>query len=358
MEYNTILNLLKSIYNKLLTSKFLKLDLVNKNYKFDSEYIKIKSMEKLYICDECKTITPFNLKNICPNYRCSGTLRELNIQEVYKNDHYRKNYENLDIYPMLVKEHTAQLASSKAYEYQNKFKNKEINVLSCSTTFEMGVDLGSLETVFMRNIPPSPANYAQRAGRAGRSLYSEAYALTFCPNRSHDMHYFRHPESMISGSINPPNFNVENDKIVLRHIFASAFSLFFKKNSSAYKKTIGEFLESQSDLLFKKYIQSKPQQLKQYLKDILSTELQLEFSIDDFGWVKYLLSEDENKTGYFTIALNKYWDELNVLSKASDKVKRKSANAEDGSKEITKLSRRLIRINESIKTLKNEQLIL
>lgn len=357
MDHNTIFNLLKSIYNKLLTSKFLKLDLADKNYKFDSKYINIKSVEKLYICDECKTITPFNLKNICPNYRCNGTLRELNIQEVYKNDHYRKNYENLDIYPMVVKEHTAQLASSKAYEYQNKFKNKEINVLSCSTTFEMGVDLGSLETVFMRNIPPSPANYAQRAGRAGRSLYSEAYALTFCPNRSHDMHYFRHPEEMINGSINPPSFNVENDKIVLRHIFASAFSLFFKSHNSAYKKTIGEFLEYQSDVAFKGYIQSKPQQLKQYLKDILSAKLQLEFSIDDFGWTKYLLSEDEREPGYLTIALNKYWDELNVLNKSSEKVKRESANAEAGSNEITKSSRKLIKINESIKTLKNEQLI-
>ena len=52
--------------------------------------------------------------------------------------------------------------------------------MSCSTTFEMGVDVGSLETVFMRNMPPMPANYAQRAGRAGRSSQSAAFALTFC----------------------------------------------------------------------------------------------------------------------------------------------------------------------------------
>ena len=55
---------------------------------------------------------------------------------------------------------------------------KEIDILSCSTTFEMGVDVRSLETVFMRNMPPMPSNYAQRAGRAGRSSQSAAFALT------------------------------------------------------------------------------------------------------------------------------------------------------------------------------------
>lgn len=65
---------------------------------------------------------------------------------------------------MVCKDHTAQLSPELAREYQEKFVKKEINVLSCSTTFEMGVDVGELETIFMKNMPPTPANYIQRAG--------------------------------------------------------------------------------------------------------------------------------------------------------------------------------------------------
>jgi len=70
---------------------------------------------------------------------------------------------------MRVEEHTAQLENETAREYQREFKEGKINILSCSTTFELGVDLGDLDTIFLRNVPPESFNYAQRVGRAGRS---------------------------------------------------------------------------------------------------------------------------------------------------------------------------------------------
>ena len=72
-----------------------------------------------------------------------------------------------------------EISVDEQQKYQEMFVNKAINALSCSTTFEMGVDVGDLETVYLRNMPPSPSNYVQRAGRAGRSIHAAAYSLTY-----------------------------------------------------------------------------------------------------------------------------------------------------------------------------------
>ncbi len=100
----------------------------------------------------------------------------------------------------------------------------------------MGVDVGTLETVFMRNMPPSPANYAQRADRAGRNNNTAAYAITFCNKSSHDFTFFRQPENMIKGKIKPPKFIVENDKIAIRHLYASSLGFFWQQYPEYFSK--------------------------------------------------------------------------------------------------------------------------
>lgn len=188
-----VIGLLNSIWSTLCRLEIIKHDRVNNRYLLSTKAITVRTVEKLYKCNECKMVTPFYLNGTCSNPKCNGHLTEYNFEDALEHDHYHNIYRHLNMTDMIAKEHTAQLGSQKAYTYQNDFKNEHINVLSCSTTFEMGVDVGSLETVFMRNMPPSPANYAQRAGRAGRSIKSAAYALTYCPNSSHDLNYFKTP---------------------------------------------------------------------------------------------------------------------------------------------------------------------
>lgn len=282
-------------------------------YKLNADRIKVRSVERLFCCSECKNITPYNVKGICENPACQGTLIPYDAAQALENDHYFKLYTELEPAPMCVKEHTAQLSSDKAYEYQKAFKDRHINVLSCSTTFEMGVDVGSLETVFMRNMPPSPANYAQRAGRAGRSIQVAAYAITFCPNSSHDLNYFKDPVSMIKGTIEPPFFNVSNDKIVLRHIYASAFAFFWKANRALYIDTIGEFVEANGFEKFKEYLNSKPENLKKYLLQVVPQDLQAFFDVEHFGWINTLFCDDPEAKGLCNVVVDKYCEEIQEL---------------------------------------------
>ncbi len=114
---------------------------------------------KWYLCDTCQEITRFNLKGVCPTYRCNGRLQECDPAEVFKDNHYRKLYIGLEPIRLVAREHTAQLTGAAAAELQTQFIQGDIDVLSCSTTFELGVDVGQLESVFMRNAPPTAANY-------------------------------------------------------------------------------------------------------------------------------------------------------------------------------------------------------
>jgi hypothetical protein len=253
------------------------------------------------------------VENICPAYRCDGELEAFDPGTALADNHYYQLYRQMEIRPLRVVEHTAQLDKETAYEYQQQFKRKELDILSCSTTFEMGVDVGSLETVFMRNVPPSPANYAQRAGRAGRSMYSAAFALTFCNKSNHDFSFFRDPTRMIKGRIDPPIFNVENPKIAIRHVYATAFSFFWKRYPEMFSQT-SEFMEKEGVEMFIAYLESKPEELKQYLKDFLPAGLIRAFDIENFGWIQGITGEE----GVLTIAAEEYAETIRRLREAQE----------------------------------------
>lgn len=310
-----VTGLLEAIWERFFACKKEDALLIGKNgtYRIQSEKILISRPGQLYRCRKCHRITPHNVENVCPAYRCDGELETFDPSVVFAENHYYQLYRQMEIRPLRVVEHTAQLDKETAYEYQQQFKRKELDILSCSTTFEMGVDVGSLETVFMRNVPPSPANYAQRAGRAGRSMYSAAFALTFCNKSNHDFSFFRDPTRMIKGRIDPPVFNVENPKIAIRHVYASAFGFFWKQNPQMFSQT-SEFMEKQGVEQFIAYLESKPEKLKQYLKDFLPDGLVHEFDIEHFGWIQGITGEE----GVLTIAAEDYAETIRRLREAQE----------------------------------------
>jgi len=255
-------------------------------------------------CDTCHNLTLLNLQGVCPTYRCEGQLRRCDPADVFQDNHYRKLYTSIEPVHLVAREHTAQLTSETAAELQTKFIDGEVNVLSCSTTFELGVDVGQLETVFMRNVPPSAANYVQRAGRAGRRTGSTAFALTFAQRRSHDLTHFNEPERMVSGEIRAPHFRLANDKIARRHLYATALATFWNEYPDTFPNVESFFFREgrRGPELFAEYLQSKPARLATSLQRILPSELRGRMGLADWAWTSGLL------------------DEEGVLSKASNEV--------------------------------------
>jgi ATP-dependent helicase YprA (DUF1998 family) len=119
-----------------------------------------------------------------------------------------------------AKEHTAQVPPAERQERETEFSDAELPVLYCSPTMELGVDINALSAVGLRNVPPTPANYAQRAGRAGRSG-QPALVVTYCATgNAHDQYYFRRPAEMVGGSVAPPRLDLANEDLVRSHVHA------------------------------------------------------------------------------------------------------------------------------------------
>lgn len=278
----------------------------NEEFYFSTERFTIGAGTKdvpIYVCDVCGKTSMINCKGMCTTLKCDGHLRPVSRAELLDNNHYVKLYRSSLMQPLHIKEHTAQLGREEQQKYQEMFVNKEINALSCSTTFEMGVDVGDLETVYLRNMPPSPANYVQRAGRAGRGRNAAAFSLTYSKLSSHDFTYYKNPENMITGKIGVPLFTVRNEKVILRHIFAVALSDFFAKQVNVYNGNNADaLLNGDGWERFCSYLESKPEHLKEILKASIPEVMYSVMGIHDYSWIEKLIGEE----GVLKIAVDEF----------------------------------------------------
>ena len=192
-------------------------------FQVDLRKLQMVATQGVWKCKRCSRRTSRRTpNNLCPAWRCKGAL-EFTAENL---DDYNLHLLDGNYDLIRPEEHTAMVPHDKRERIENWFKDpasKAVNCLVCTQTLEMGVDIGALDAVLMRNVPPLPANYWQRVGRAGRRNRM-AVDVTYCRDVSHDRSYFAAPEKLLGGGIDAPIFNLSNQLMVRRHIHATVLT--------------------------------------------------------------------------------------------------------------------------------------
>lgn len=277
-----------------------------------------------YQCGSCTALKPFEFRGRCLN--CGHTtIKKLNPH----SDPYlqaRKSFwrgpvgealADAEILNLYAEEHTAQLSNrdrkavhSTTEKHELRFqdvliaeKDRPIDVLSCTTTMEVGIDIGSLVAVALRNMPPQRENYQQRAGRAGRRGSAVSSVVTFSQNGPHDSHYFLNPAAIVSGSPRSPELKADNPKIARRHVHSFLVQTYFHsvgieskgKDAAVLQKALGPTipffhgagdgpsLKSFSDWI-ENSVHSAPHQLRDVIATWLPHDLKIRVPLKD--WVE------------------------------------------------------------------------
>jgi hypothetical protein len=159
----------------------------------------------------------------CP--KCHGKLVRWLDSEAGANRSV-KRVQKKHMIPLVAGEHTAQVTTMARAVLEDQFKARpeesKVNLLACSPTLEMGIDVGGLDAVVMRNIPPRPDNYAQRGGRAGRRS-RVGLVLGYARSTPHDQYFYDKPREMIAGEVPAPALSLGNRDVLVRHLYAIVF---------------------------------------------------------------------------------------------------------------------------------------
>jgi ATP-dependent helicase YprA (DUF1998 family) len=272
-------------------------------------------------CQSCRKVQrPFDETGFCPNcgrMTLAGVIPDEDRVFRARKGYYRRSTElatQASPQPPLAivaAEHTAQLNAADVDEIFSDAEKNEllfqdvdlgdgataIDVLSCTTTMEVGIDIGSLSGVALRNLPPARANYQQRAGRAGRRGRALATVTAFASADSHDEHFFSDPEGMIRGDVEDPILTLDNFDITRRHLLAFLLQGYHREslagsppsgnpNLFAVLGTVQEFLDERSSVNrsgFEAWLRANEktltQQLESWVPEQLSNRAQL---VDSF----------------------------------------------------------------------------
>lgn len=266
----------ESVWRHVLQDNFLLHGQMN-NERMYVDLAKIKARfdesHEWYRCEQCSEVTPFLLKGKCPSC-ASSNIHKMTEKDFEALSFWRKPIQDAisgkPIHVIDTEEHTAQLShkdqrdnlwsKTEAYElrFQDLLQDGEtpVDILSSTTTMEVGIDIGSLVAVGLRNIPPMRENYQQRAGRAGRRGASLSTIVTFCEDGPHDMMYFNDPAPMFRGEPRKPWIDIRSQKLLQRHLVMIILQEFLQTKMSSLDSISAAIFLSEYLEPFRRYLRN------------------------------------------------------------------------------------------------------
>jgi len=205
------------------------------------------------VCEDSLSVAAEELERFagasCLRFRCAGHYRAVD-GEGERDGYYKRLYQSGDIVRIVANEHTGLLERSVREEVEQDFMRGEHrpwdpNVLSCTPTLELGIDIGDLSSVILCSVPPTQASYIQRIGRAGRRD-GNALNVTVANGRPHDLYFFARPEEMIAGHVETPSMFLSAPAVLERQFTAFCFDQWVRsgKAKNAIPRSLGKVLDN------------------------------------------------------------------------------------------------------------------
>ena len=229
LDASATLALAESIW-RLFTSRDALKRSPDDKWQLFHDQLRVGAARERYVCDRCGIITTSSARRCCPRKGCTGHLEPRAFDPANENAIARwvADADARRFASLRSEEHTAQIDKDLAREIEQSFRANGVNLLSSTTTFEMGINIGDLQKVLLRNAPPTPAAYVQRVGRTGRGDDKNSVCVTLCRGTKYDLDMWQHPDELMSGRMRAPTVFLENPVIAQRHFNAVAFATFLR----------------------------------------------------------------------------------------------------------------------------------
>ncbi|MHB8546662.1 MAG: DEAD/DEAH box helicase [Nitrosotalea sp.] len=308
-------------------------------YVVDTSKIKVSIPREIQYCSNCLKIYTNLPKNICPTSirqkLCSNITNTISFDQFSESNdsHFFRLFEKGEPIRMVTKEDSGALDQYERKRIQNDFggetqEQRKVDVIVATPTLELGVDIGDLLSIGLYKSPPSPSNYLQRIGRAGRRE-GISFINTFFFDSPIDEFYYRNPQDLINGIVNPPNINFESEKIY-NHLNSLIFEEIFtaEGKTNDYPANMNDFLKDRSVNVSKLMndVQERKDTIAEKIKYVLNNINQYTKTFDPTDeFIDHYLNKDFPQA--ISQSLDYFEDEFSVCQKGIDAFSKRGSDS-------------------------------